>query len=187
MQDYAKFPTTARENIGFGWLPELNDDPSIWEAVRKSGLEQAFNSLSDSLETPLTKQLENGTELSAGQWQRVAFARTIIRSAHAQFLILDEPTAALDPNLEDEMYGLFHEIARDKMAVIISHRLSLARTADKIVALNEGKIVEVGTHDDLIAQNGLYSHMFNLQASGYLGTGDGQTRLKENRLPTPGK
>ena len=186
MQDYAKFPTTARENIGFGWLPELNDDPSIWEAVRKSGLEPAFNSLSDSLETPLTKQLENGTELSAGQWQRVAFARTIIRSAHAQLLILDEPTAALDPNVEDEMYGLFHEIARDKMAVIISHRLSLARTADKIVTLNEGKIVEVGTHDDLIAQNGLYSHMFNLQASGYLGTGDGQTRLKENRLPTPG-
>ena len=187
MQDYAKFPTTARENIGFGWLPELNDDPSIWEAVRKSGLEPAFNSLSDSLETPLTKQLENGTELSAGQWQRVAFARTIIRSAHAQLLILDEPTAALDPNVEDEMYGLFHEIARDKMAVIISHRLSLARTADKIVTLNEGRIVEVGTHDDLIAQNGLYSHMFNLQASGYLGTGDGQTRLKENRLPTPGK
>ena len=187
MQDYAQFPTTARENVGFGWLPELNDDPSIWEAVRKSGLEPAFNSLSDSLETPLTKQLENGTELSAGQWQRVAFARAIIRSAHAQLLILDEPTAALDPNVEDEMFGLFHEITRDKMAVIISHRLSLARTADKIVTLNEGKIVEVGTHDELIAQNGLYSHMFNLQASGYLGTGDGQTRLKENRLPTPGK
>ena len=113
------------------WLPDLNDDPSIWEAVRKSGLDlPAFNSLSDSLETPpLTKQLDNGTDpLSAGQWQRVAFARTIIRSAHAQFLILDEPTAALDPNVEDEMYGLFHEIARDKMAVIISHRLSLART-----------------------------------------------------------
>ena len=103
------------------------------------------------------------------------------------FLILDEPTAALDPNVEDEMYGLFHEIARDKMAVIISHRLSLARTADKIVTLNEGRIVEVGTHDDLIAQNGLYSRMFNLQASGYLGTGDGQTLFKENRLPTPGK
>ena len=187
MQDYARFPTTARENIGFGWLPGLNDDPSIWEAVRKSGLEPTFNAFSDSLETPLTKQLDNGTDLSAGQWQRVAFARTIIRSAHAQLLILDEPTAALDPNVEDEMYGLFHEITRDKMAVIISHRLSLARTADKIVTLNEGRIVEVGTHDDLIAQNGLYSHMFNLQASGYLGTGDGQTRLKENRLPTPGK
>ena len=173
MQDYAQFPTTARENVGFGWLPELNDDPSIWDAVRKSGLEPTFNAFSDSLETPLTKQLENGTDLSAGQWQRVAFARAIIRSAHARLLILDEPTAALDPNVEDEMYGLFHEITRNKMAVIISHRLSLARTADKIVTLNEGKIVEVGTHDDLLAQNGLYSRMFNLQASGYLGTDNG--------------
>ena len=169
MQDYAQFPTTARENVGFGWLPELNDDPSIWDAVRKSGLEPTFNAFSDSLETPLTKQLDNGTDLSAGQWQRVAFARAIIRSAHAQLLILDEPTAALDPNVEDEMFGLFHEITRDKMAVIISHRLSLARTADKIVTLNEGKIVEVGTHDDLLAQNGLYSRMFKLQASGYVG------------------
>ena len=174
MQDYAQFPTTARENVGFGWLPELNDDPSIWDAVRKSGLEPTFNAFSDSLETPLTKQLDNGTDLSAGQWQRVAFARAIIRSAHAQLLILDEPTAALDPNVEDEMYGLFHEITRDKMAVIISHRLSLARTADKIVTLNEGKIVEIGTHDDLLAQNGLYSRMFNLQASGYLGKENGQ-------------
>ncbi len=169
MQDYAQFPTTARENVGFGWLPELNDDPSIWDAVRKSGMEPAFKAFSDSLETPLTKQLDNGTDLSAGQWQRVAFARAIIRSAHAQLLILDEPTAALDPNVEDEMYGLFHEITRDKMAVIISHRLSLARTADKIVTLNEGKSIEIGNHDDLLAQNGLYSRMFNLQASGYLG------------------
>jgi len=174
MQDHARFPTTARENVGFGWLPELNDDPSIWAAVRKSGLEPAFNAFPDSLETPLTKQLDNGTDLSAGQWQRVALARAIIRSAHAQLLILDEPTAALDPNAEDEMYGLFHEIARDKMAVIISHRLSLARTADKIVTLNEGRIFEVGTHDDLLAQNGLYSRMFNLQASGYLGKDNGQ-------------
>ena len=173
MQDYAQFPTTARENIGFGWLPELNNDPSIWDAVRKSGLEPTFNAFADSLETPLTKQLDNGTDLSAGQWQRVAFARAIIRSAHAQLLILDEPTAALDPNVEDEMYGLFHEITRNKMAVIISHRLSLARTADKIVTFNEGKIVEAGTHDDLLAQNGLYSRMFKLQASGYLGNDNG--------------
>ena len=173
MQDYAQFPTTARENVGFGWLPKLNDDPSIWDAVRKSGMEPAFKAFSDSLETPLTKQLDNGTDLSAGQWQRVAFARAIIRSAHAQLLILDEPTAALDPNVEDEMYGLFHEITRNKMAVIISHRLSLARTADKIVTFNEGKIVEAGTHDDLLAQNGLYSRMFKLQASGYLGNDNG--------------
>ena len=182
MQDYAQFPTTARENVGFGWLPELNDDPSIWDAVRKSGLEPTFNAFSDSLETPLTKQLDNGTDLSAGQWQRVAFARAIIRSAHAQLLILDEPTAALDPNVEDEMYGLFHEITRDKMAVIISHRLSLARTADKIVTLNEGKIVEIGTHDDLLAQNGLYSRMFNLQACGYLGKDNGQ--IVQQRVST---
>lgn len=179
MQDYSRFPTTARENVGFGWLPKLNDDPSIWEAVRKSGLEPTFDSFAHSLEMPLTKQLENGIALSTGQWQRVAFARALFRSAHAQLLILDEPTAALDPNVENEMYDLFHEITRDKMAVVISHRLSLARTADKIVTLNEGRIVEVGTHDDLMARKGLYNHMFNLQASGYRGKGDEQTVQQE--------
>lgn len=170
MQDYARFPATARENVGFGWIPSLNDDPSIWGAVRRAGMEPTFSTFPDSLETPLTKQIDGGTDLSAGQWQRVAFARTIIRSASAQLLILDEPTAALDPRAESEMYSLFYEITRGKMAVIISHRLSLARRADKIVTLREGRIVEVGSHSSLMAKDGLYSRMFKLQASGYGGT-----------------
>ena len=168
MQDYAKFPTTARENIGFGLLEKLNDDPAIMDAAEKSGLRSAFESLPDSLETPLTKQLENGTELSGGQWQRVALARALIRHSQAKLLILDEPTAALDPTIEHEIYNLFREMARNKMAVIISHRLPLARTADKIIVIDEGEVVETGPHDELMATNGLYSQMFKLQASGYL-------------------
>ncbi len=168
MQDYAKFPTTARENIGFGLLEKLNDDPAIMDAAEKSGLRSAFESLPDSLETPLTKQLENGTELSGGQWQRVALARALIRHSQAKLLILDEPTAALDPTIEHEIYNLFREMARNKMAVIISHRLALARTADKIIVIDEGEVVETGPHDELMAMNGLYCQMFTLQASGYL-------------------
>jgi len=168
MQDYARFPTTARENIGFGLLAKLNDGPAIMDAAEKSGMGPAFESLPDSLETPLTKQLENGIELSGGQWQRVALARALIRLSQARLLILDEPTAALDPTIEHEIYNIFREMARNKMAVFISHRLPLARTADKIVVIDEGEVVERGPHDELMAANGLYSQMFTLQASGYL-------------------
>ena len=168
MQDYARFPTTARENIGFGLLAKLDDDSAIMGAAEKSGMRSAFESLPDSLETPLTKQLENGIELSGGQWQRVALARVLIRHSQAKLLILDEPTAALDPTIEHEIYNLFREMARNKMAVFISHRLPLARTADKIIVIDEGEVVETGPHDELMATNGLYSQMFTLQASGYL-------------------
>ena len=167
MQDFAQFPTTARENIGFGRLERLHDDAAIASAAQSSGLTSLLESLPDTLETPLTKQLENGTELSRGQWQRIALARALFRRPQASLLILDEPTAAFDPDIEYEFYRLFREMARDKTAIFISHRLALARTADRIAVLDEGEIAEIGAHEELMQTGGLYSRMFKLQASGY--------------------
>ena len=167
MQDFAQFPTTARENIGFGRLEGLHDDAAIASAAQSSGLTSLLESLPDSLETPLTKQLENGTELSRGQWQRIALARALFRRPQASLLILDEPTAAFDPDIEYEFYRLFREMARGRTAIFISHRLALARTADRIVVLDEGEIAEIGAHEELMQTGGLYSRMFKLQASGY--------------------
>ena len=167
MQDFAQFPTTARENIGFGRLEGLHDDAAIASAAQSSGLTSLLESLPDTLETPLTKQLENGTELSRGQWQRIALARALFRRPQASLLILDEPTAAFDPDIEYEFYRLFREMARGKTAIFISHRLALARTADRIVVLDEGEIAEIGAHEELMQTGGLYSRMFKLQASGY--------------------
>lgn len=167
MQDFAQFPTTARENIGFGRLEGLNDDAAIASAAQSSGLTSLLESLPDNLETPLTKQLESGTELSRGQWQRIALARALFRRPQASLLILDEPTAAFDPDIEYEFYKLFREMARGKTAIFISHRLALARTADRIVVLDEGEIAEIGAHEELMQTGGLYSRMFKLQASGY--------------------
>ena len=167
MQDFAQFPTTARENIGFGRLEGLHDDAAIASAAQSSGLTSLLESLPDTLETPLTKQLENGTELSRGQWQRIALARALFRRPQASLLILDEPTAAFDPDIEYEFYKLFREMARGKTAIFISHRLALARTADRIVVLDEGEIAEIGAHEELMQTGGLYSRMFKLQASGY--------------------
>ena len=167
MQDFAQFPTTARENIGFGRLDRLHDDAAIASAAQSSGLTSLLESLPDTFETPLTKQLENGTELSRGQWQRIALARALFRRPQASLLILDEPTAAFDPDIEYEFYKLFREMARGKTAIFISHRLALARTADRIVVLDEGEIAEIGAHEELMQTDGQYSRMFKLQASGY--------------------
>ena len=167
MQDFAQFPTTARENIGFGRLERLHDDAAIASAAQSSGLTSFLESLPDTLETPLTKQLENGTELSRGQWQRIALARALLRRPQASLLILDEPTAAFDPDIEYEFYRLFREMARGKTTIFISHRLALARTADRIAVLEEGEIAEIGAHEELMQKGGLYSRMFKLQASGY--------------------
>ncbi len=167
MQDFAQFPTTARENIGFGQLERMDDEGAIVGAAESAGLASVLDSLPDNLDTPLTKQLPNGTELSSGQWQRFALARALFRRPQASLLILDEPTAALDPDIEYEFYRLFREMARDKTAVFISHRLALARTADRIAVLDDGELAEIGAHEELMQKGGLYSRMFTLQASGY--------------------
>ncbi|MEK0179741.1 ABC transporter ATP-binding protein [Microcoleus anatoxicus] len=168
MQDYARFPSTVRENVGFGDLLSLSDDTAINEALNEAGIATKVNSLEQGLETPLGKQLEDGIDLSGGQWQRIAIARALMRLDTAEVLIFDEPTAALDPKTEHEIYSIFRQIAAGKTTIVISHRLGLAKIADRIAVMENGKIAEIGTHDELIASNGIYCSMFTRQASSYI-------------------
>ena len=168
MQDYARFPSTVRENVGFGNLLSLSDDTAINQAISESGIAAKVNSLEKGLETPLGKQLEDGIDLSGGQWQRIAIARALMRLSTAEVLIFDEPTAALDPKTEHEIYSIFRQIAVGKTTIVISHRLGLAKIADRIAVMENGKIAEIGTHNELIASNGIYCSMFTRQASSYI-------------------
>lgn len=168
MQDYTHFPATLRENIGWGFLPKLSEDVAIQTVLQEAGLAYLIDDLSQGLETPLGKQLENGIDLSGGQWQRVAIARALMRLSQAELLIFDEPTAALDPKNEHEIYQIFKAIAKGRMAVVVSHRLALAKMADRIIVLEHGKIIEEGTHEALMAQEGSYYMMFSRQVSSYL-------------------
>ena len=168
MQDYARFPSTVRENVGFGNLLSLSDDTAINQAISEAGIAAKVNTLSAGLETPLGKQLEDGIDLSGGQWQRIAIARALMRLDTAEVLIFDEPTAALDPKTEHEIYSIFRQIAAGKTTVVISHRLGLAKIADRIAVMENGKIVEIGTHDELIELGEIYYSMFTRQASSYI-------------------
>lgn len=168
MQDYARFPTTVRENVGFGNLIYLSDDTAINQAISEAGISAKVKSLSQGLETPLGKQLEGGVDLSGGQWQRIAIARALMRLSTAEVLIFDEPTAALDPKTEHEIYSIFRQIAAGKTTIVISHRLGLAKIADRIAVMENGQIAEIGTHDELMELNEIYGSMFTRQASSYI-------------------
>ena len=130
-QDYARFPATLADNIGFGQLARREDRAAITAAAGQVGLVPLAEALPHGFDTLLNKQFEDGTELSGGQWQRVALARAALRQPTTELLILDEPTAALDPKIEHEIYGLLRELAQGRMALVISHRLALARLADR--------------------------------------------------------
>lgn len=163
-QDFMRYEMSAWENIAVGRIDQA-DDRAIYDAARKSLAHKVIDKLPNSYEQLLGRRFEGGVDLSGGEWQKIALARAYFRDA--QLLILDEPTAALDARSEAEVFERFAELTEGKMALLISHRFSTVRMADRIVVLENGKIAEQGTHSQLLARGGLYAFMFELQASSY--------------------
>lgn len=164
-QDFMRYEMTATENIAMGRIEERADRLKIVEAARKSGAHELILGLPGGYEQMLGRRFEGGVDLSGGEWQKVALARAYLRDA--QLLILDEPTASLDARSEHEIFERFAELTLGKMAVLISHRFSTVRMADRILVLKDGAISEDGNHRELMALGGRYSQMFELQASSY--------------------
>ncbi|MBN1122612.1 MAG: ABC transporter ATP-binding protein [Anaerolineae bacterium] len=164
-QDYVHYHLTAAENIGVGQIDALSDRERIVEAARKGGAHESIESLPNGYDTVLGKWFADGQELSLGQWQKVALSRAFMRDA--SILILDEPTAALDAEQEYHTFQHFRQLTEGKIAILISHRFSTVRMADRIAVINEGELTELGSHDELIARRGLYAHLFTIQAEGY--------------------
>jgi len=165
-QDYIRFELKASENIAIGNIEELEQLSKIEHSAQKSLADTVIEELPEKYEQFLGKRFKNGVELSGGQWQKVALARAYMRDA--QLFILDEPTSALDARAEHEVFIRFTELIENKMAVLISHRFSTVRMADRILFLENGQKLEYGTHQELIAKDGKYAELFHLQAQGYL-------------------
>ncbi len=165
-QDYIRFQIKARENIAIGNIEEGGDLSKIESSAQKSLADYVIEALPEQYEQVLGKRFENAVDLSGGQWQKVALARAYMRDA--QLLILDEPTASLDARAEHEVFQRFADLISGKSAVLISHRFSTVRMADKILFLENGRRLEYGTHKELLAKDGKYAELFNLQAQGYM-------------------
>jgi ATP-binding cassette subfamily B protein len=164
-QDFIRYEMTARENIAIGRIEEIDNLELVKSAAEKSMADQTIRRLAGGYDQMLGRRFEQGVDLSGGEWQKVALARAYLRDA--QLLILDEPTAALDARSEFEVFHRFSELTAGKMALFISHRFSTVRSADRILVLENGKIAEEGTHDQLASMGGRYAEMFEMQASSY--------------------
>jgi ATP-binding cassette, subfamily B, bacterial len=164
-QDFVRYDFALKENIAVGNIARIEDDPAIKAAAERSLADSVAQRLAGQYDQMLGKRFEGGVDLSGGEWQKVALARAYMRDA--QLLILDEPTAALDARAEYEVFLRFSELTKGRMAVLISHRFSTVRMADRILVLKGGELVEQGTHEALVELGGLYSELFQLQAAGY--------------------
>ncbi|MGA7220280.1 MAG: ABC transporter ATP-binding protein [Candidatus Sulfotelmatobacter sp.] len=164
-QDFMRYEMTARENIAVGRIEEIDNLELLQGAAQKSLADHTIERLSQGYDQMLGRRFEQGVDLSGGEWQKVALARAYLRDA--QLLILDEPTAALDARSEFEVFQRFSELTAGKMALFISHRFSTVRSADRILVLENGRIAEEGTHDQLARLGGRYAEMFEMQASSY--------------------
>jgi ATP-binding cassette subfamily B protein len=164
-QDYMRYDMSARDNIGIGRVEALNAEDRIDDAAHKARADTVVAQLPLGYEQMLGRRFDGGLDLSAGQWQKIALARAYMRDA--QVLVLDEPTASLDARAEYEVFQQFTTLTRGRMAVLISHRFSTVRMADRILVLENGRILEHGTHNDLVRAGGRYAELFELQAAGY--------------------
>ena len=165
-QDFAKYSITLRDNITLGNTNCKHSENDFQDAIKMAGIEDIVSQLRDGVETHLGKIDANGQEISGGQWQRIAIARALYNDAAIR--ILDEPTSALDPIRESKVYQEFEKIMRDKTTIFISHRLGSTKLADNILVVDEGKIIEQGTHEMLMAADGIYSKMYDSQRSWYI-------------------
>ncbi len=164
-QDYMRYEMSARDNIAVGRIEERENLDRIAAAAEMSLASETIARLPAGMEQQLGRRFEGGVDLSGGEWQRMALARAYLRDA--QLLILDEPTSALDPRSELEVFQRFSELTQGKMALLISHRFSTVKMADRIVVLSHGVLTEEGTHEELIQRGGLYAEMFEMQAASY--------------------
>jgi ATP-binding cassette subfamily B protein len=164
-QDFVRYDFVLKENIGVSEIERLDDVDRIREAARRSKADDLAGRLAGGYDQMLGRRFDGGVELSGGEWQKVALGRAYLRDA--QVLILDEPTAALDARAEYEVFLRFAELTAGRMAVLISHRFSTVRMANRILVLQGGELVDQGTHEELLARGGLYAELFSLQAAGY--------------------
>jgi ATP-binding cassette subfamily B protein len=166
-QDYLQYHLSALDNIRFGRIEKSAERQYVVEAARRAGADEFLSQLPNGYETRLGLEFHGGHELSVGQWQRLALARAFFREG--SFLIFDEPTAALDPRAERALFDQMRDLSEGRSVLLISHRFSSARAADRIYVLERGEIIESGPHDALITRGGRYAELFNLQAAAYLG------------------
>jgi ATP-binding cassette subfamily B protein len=164
-QDFVRYQVSARENIGFGQIKDLADEPRILAAAERGGADEVVERLPQGYDTLLGRWFEKGAELSGGQWQKIALGRAFMRDS--EVLVLDEPTAALDAEREYEIFQRFRDLTAGRIALLISHRFSTVRMADRIVVIEGGRLTELGTHAELLELGGTYARLFNLQAEGY--------------------
>jgi ATP-binding cassette subfamily B protein len=164
-QDFVRYHLPVRENIGFGQIEAIGDAERIAAAAHKSGASSLIEDLPDGYETMLGRWFHDGHELSLGQWQKIALARAFMREA--EILVLDEPTASVDARTEYEIFQNFKTLTQGKMALLISHRFSTVRMADRIAVIEDGHIAELGTHEELLRREGTYAQLFSMQAEGY--------------------
>ncbi len=164
-QDYVRFSFKAGENVAVGQIEEASNTDQIKNAAEKSLADPVIQKLPEGYNQMLGKRFTEGIDLSGGEWQKIALARAYMRDA--QIVILDEPTASLDARAEYEVFKRFSDLTKGKSAVIISHRFSTVRMADRILVLKNGEMLQLGTHEELLSANGLYAELFNLQAQGY--------------------
>lgn len=161
-QDFIKYPFTVKENIYFSDIERAEDFSEIVKAAQASKADTFVSTLPSQYNTQLGKELFNGTDLSGGQWQKLAISRAIFKNS--QIAILDEPTAALDPEAEVELFKLFQTVSKEKVSFLVSHRMGIGKIVDRVLVLKEGELIEMGTHDELIAKGGEYARLLQIQS-----------------------